>query len=177
MIFMLIALIVLLAAIGAAVWLVTDARRRRAPEPVVGAIDLFCGLVTLGLMALHLVAVVGRAISGRGFGGQARFAYDFRFYSLILMAVVIIIPGLVFVMHARRLTDGDATAWKRALWAGGALLLINVPLVHIQAFALNPALLATINLVSLWASRKQFKAASTSEAAMAAMRLASARSL
>jgi hypothetical protein len=161
MIFMLVALLFVLAAIGAAVWFVTDARRRRAPEPLVGAIALFCGLVTLGLMALHLAAVVGRAISGKGFGGQARFAYDFRFYSLLLLAVVIIIPGLVFVMHARRLTDGDATAWKRALWASGALLLINVPLVHIQAFALDPILLATINLVSLWAGREQFRAAST----------------
>jgi hypothetical protein len=163
MIFMLVALIVLLAAIGAAVWLATDARRRRAPEPRVGAIALFCGFVTLGLMALHLTAVVGRAISGRGFGGQARFAYDFRFYSLLLMAVVIIIPGLVFVMHARRLTDGDARAWKRALWASGALLLINVPLVPIQAFALAPVLLATINLVSLWASRKQYGSRFASE--------------
>jgi hypothetical protein len=156
MIFMIVALIFSLAAIGAAVWLVADARRRRAPEPLVGAIDLFCGLVTLGLMALHLAAVVGRAIAGKGFGGEARFTYDFRFYSLLLLAVVIIIPGLVFVMHARRLTEGDATAWRRALWASGALLLINVPLVHIQAFALEPALLATINLVSLWAGRKQY---------------------
>ena len=156
MIFMLLALILLLAAIGAAVWLATDARRHRAPEPLVGAIALFCGLCTLGLMALHLTAVVGRAISGKGFGGEARFTYDFRFYSLLLLAVVIIIPGLVFVMHARRLTDSDATAWKRVLWASGALLLINVPLVPIQAFALDPALLATINLVSLWAGRKQY---------------------
>jgi hypothetical protein len=101
---MIAALVVLLAAIGAAVWLVADARRRRAPAPRVGGIDLFCGLLTLGLMALHLAAVVGRAISGKGFGGQAYFAYDFRFYSLLLLGVVIIIPGLVFVMHARRLT-------------------------------------------------------------------------
>jgi hypothetical protein len=159
--FMLVDLIGSLAAIGAAVWLATDARRRRAPEPRVGAIALFCGLVTLGLMALHLTAVVGRAISGKGFGGQAHFTYDFRFYSLLLLAAAIIIPGLVFVMHARRLTDGDATAWRRALWASGALLLINVPLVHIQAFALEPILLATINIVSLCASRQQFRAAST----------------
>jgi hypothetical protein len=156
---MIVALLGVLAAIGAAVWLVTDARRRRAPTPVVGGIDLFSGLVMLGLMALHLSAVIGRAISGRGFGGEALFAYDFRFYALLLMAVVIIIPSLVFVLHARRLTNGDATAWNRALWACGALLMINVPLVPIQAFALDPILLATITLVSLLANRKQFVAA------------------
>jgi hypothetical protein len=62
---MIVALLGVLAVIGAAVWLVTDARRRRAPAPVVGGIDLFSGLVMLGLMALHLSAVIGRAISGR----------------------------------------------------------------------------------------------------------------
>jgi hypothetical protein len=161
MAFMIAALLFVLAAAGAAVSLAIDARRRRAPEPLatVGAIDLFCGLVILGLMALHLAAVVGRAVSGQGFGGEARFAYDFRFYSLLLLGVVIIIPAVVFVMHARRLTEADAEAWKRALWASGALLLINVPLVRIQAFALDPVLLAIINLVSLWAGRKQFRAA------------------
>ena len=161
MAFMIVALLFVLAAVGAAVKLAVDARRRRPPAPLatVGAIDLFCGLVIVGLMALHLAAVVGRAVSGQGFGGEAHFAYDFRFYSLLLLGVVIIIPGLVFVTYARRLTEGDAEAWKHALWASGVLLLINIPLVQIQAFALDPALLATINLVSLWAGREQFRAA------------------
>jgi len=159
MVFMIAALLFVLAAIGAAVWLAVDARHRQAPEPAVGAIDLFCGLVIVALMSLHLAAVIGRAFSGQGFGGEARFAYDFRFYSLLLLGVVIIIPGLIFVMHARRLTEGDAGAWKRALWASGVLLLINIPLVQIQAFAPDPTLLAMINLVSLWAGRKQFRAA------------------
>jgi hypothetical protein len=161
MFFMIVALLFVLAATGAAVWLAVNARRRHVPGRLaaVGAIDLFCGLVILVLMGLHLAAVIGRAVSGLGFGGAARFAYDFRFYSLLLLGVVIIIPGLVFVTHARRLTEGDPEAWKHALWAGGVLLLINIPLVHIQAFALDPALLATINLVSLWAGRKQFRAA------------------
>jgi hypothetical protein len=161
MVFMIVALFLVLAAIGAAVWLAVDARRRQAREGLaaVGAIDLFCGLVILVLMALHLAAVIGRAVSGQGFGGELRFAYDFRFYSMLLLGVVIIVPGLVFVMAARRLTEGDAGAWTRALWACGVLLLINIPLVQIQAFALDPALLATINLVSLLACRKQFRVA------------------
>jgi hypothetical protein len=65
----------------------------------------------------------------------------------------------VFVAHERRLREGDAEAWKAALWASGVLLPINIPLVQIQAFALDPVLLATINLVSLWAGREQFRAA------------------
>jgi len=161
MFFMIAALLFVLAAIGAAVRFAADARHRQSPQPLpaMGAIDLFCGLVVLGLMALHLAAVIGRAISGQGFGGAAHFAYDFRFYSLLLLGLVIIIPGLVFVMHARRLTEGDAEAWRRALWASGALLLINIPLVPIQAFALDHVLLATINLVSLSAGRKRFRVA------------------
>ena len=161
MIFSLLALIGLLAAIGAAVWFATDARRRRAPAPRVGAIDLCCGLLTLAFMTLHLAAVVGHIFSGRGFGGAARFAYDLRFFWLILLGGVISIPGLVFVMHARRLTDGDVTAWKRGLWASGLLLVLSGSLVHRDAIALNTALLATINLISLWAGRKQFAMAAT----------------
>jgi len=160
-VFTLVALIGLLAAIGAAVWFAADARRRRAPAPRAGAIDLCCGLLTVAFMALHLAAVVGHVFSGRGFGGEARFAYDFQFFWLILLGGVISIPGLVFLMHARHLTDGDVTAWNRALWASGALLVLSVPLVHRDAIALNTALLATINLVSLWASRKRFGTAVT----------------
>jgi len=161
MVFTLVALIGLLAAIGAAVWFAADARRGRAPAPRAGAIDLCCGLLTLGFMTLHEVAVVGHIFSGKGFGGEARFAYDFRFFWLILLGGVISIPGLVFVIQARRLTDGDVTAWKRALWASGLLLVLSVLLVHRDAIALDTALLATINLVSLWASRKQFGMAAT----------------
>ena len=161
MVFTLVALIGLLAAIGTAVWFAADARRRRAPAPRAGAIDLCCGLLTVGFMALHLAAVVGHIFSGKGFGGEARFAYDFRFFWLILLGVVISIPGLVFVIQARRLTDGDVTAWKRVLWASGALLALSVPLVYRDAIALNTALLATINLVSLGAGRKQFGTAAT----------------
>src|SRR6185503_13637256 len=119
MVAMIAALIALLAAIGAAVWFAIDARHRRAPAPRAGAIDLCCGLLTLGFMALHLAAVVGHIFTGKGFGREARFAYDFRFFWLLLLGVVISIPGFVFVMQARRLTDGDVTAWKRALWASG----------------------------------------------------------
>ena len=156
-------LLVLLAAIGAAVWFITDARRRRAPVPLVavGVIDFFCGLLTFGLIALHLGAVVGRAVLGSGSGVEARFEYDFRFYSLVLVGVLIIIPGLVCMMHARRLTKGDVGAWKRALWASVMLLLINGPLGPIQGFAIGLAGLAGLNLVALWAGRKQFRAAST----------------
>ena len=161
MVFTLVALIGLLAAIGAAVWFAADARRRRAPAPRAGAIDLCCGLLTLGFMTLHEVAVVGHIFSGKGFGGEASFAYDFRFFWLILLGGVISIPGLVFVMQARHLTDGDVTAWKRALWASGVLLVLSVLLVHRDAIALDTALLATINLLSLWAGRKQFVMAAT----------------
>ena len=77
------------------------------------------------------------------------------------MGVVIIIPGLVCVMDARRLTRGDVKAWTRAPWASGMLLLINGPLVPIQAFAIDPAWLAGLNLVALWAGRKQFRVAAT----------------
>ena len=157
--FELLALIGLFAAIGAGIWFATNARRRRAPDPRVGAIDLSCGILILVFMALHLAAVIGHPFTGKGFGGEATFAYDFRFYWLILLGFVISIPGLVFVVHARRLTEGDRTAWKRVLFASSVLLLLSIPLVPRDAIALNTASLATINLISLWGGRAHFRPA------------------
>jgi hypothetical protein len=70
MVFTLVALIGFVAAIGAAVRFAADARLRRAPAPRAGAIDLCCGLLTLGFMTLHLAAVIGHMLSGKGFGSS-----------------------------------------------------------------------------------------------------------
>lgn len=158
MIFMLLVPVFLVAAIGAALWLTADARSRLVQEALVrvGVIDLCCGLLTVGFITLHLIAVLGRAGSGRGFGGDALFTYDFRFYSLLLLGIVIIVPGLVCLRLARRLTEGDMSAWTSALWASGALLLINGPLMPLQGFATGLALFAGINLIALWTARRSF---------------------
>lgn len=154
-------LLVLLAAVIASLILWFDARRRRAQPSLatVGAIDLFCGLLTFGLMALHLGAVVGRALMGKGFAGAPIFTYDFRFNALILMAIVIMGPSFLCLRYARCLIRGDAAAWKVAVWSSVILVALNGPLMPIQGFAIGLVGLALSNLVVLSITRRSFRQA------------------
>ena len=146
----------LFGAIGATVWLTVSAQRRLAPARFVtaGATTFLCGLLSTGFISIHLVSVIGRAAEGKGFGGEAAFAYDFRFYSLILLGVVVFVPAVICVMNARKLTTGDPDAWYRVLVASGMLALINLPLMPIQPNAIGPAVTATAAFVAVLARRR-----------------------
>jgi hypothetical protein len=150
-------LLVLLAT-AAAIALALRARRRAAPWPAVaaGAVTLFCGALTAGLAALHLAAILGRALADKGHGGAPGFAYDFGFYSLVLVGVVILVPALVCVAQAPRLTAGDPRAWRRAAWANLVLVAVNAPLAPIQDFAYLLGGLAVVDLVVLLLARRRF---------------------
>ena len=134
------------------------ARRRRVPGALVAAaaIDLYCGVVIASLGTMHLLAVVGRALAGKGSGPGGTFVYDFRFYSLLLFGVALMTPALAALTAVRRLTRGDAAAGRVAESASVALLALNIPLVPIQAFAMAPTLFALVNLVALWSARRHF---------------------
>jgi hypothetical protein len=152
--------LVLLGVIAATLLFLVYARRRHAPVSLVavGTIDFFCGLITFALAVLHLGAVVGRALLGRGFGGAASFAYDFRFYSLVLVGLLIAVPGFLCVLSAWGLSRGETSAWRRAVYSSGFLLMINVPLIPIQGFAIGLTGFALLNLIVLWVSQKRFRA-------------------
>jgi hypothetical protein len=147
---------VLLAAAAAAIALGRRARRRAAPWPAVaaGAVTLFCGVVIGGLISLHLAAILGSALAGKGHGGAPRFVYDFGFYSLVLLGVVILVPALVSIAQAPRLTAGDSRAWRRAAWSSLALVAVNAPLAPIQNSAYLLGGLALVDLVALWLARR-----------------------
>ena len=151
--------IALLVVIVATVWFARDARRRLAPTAlvVVGTFDFFGGFLSFGLASLHLAAVMAQALSGRGPGGVPTFAYDFRFYSLVLLGAVIVIPGLLCAIYARGLTRGDTLAWKTVVWSSLALLAINAPLVPIQGFAPGLSAFALLNLVGLAAIHRRLR--------------------
>jgi hypothetical protein len=151
--------LVLLGVIAATLVFFVYAQRRHAPVSLVavGTIDFFCGLITFALAALHLGGVIGRAFLGRGFGGAASFSYDFRFYSLVLVGLLIALPGFMCVISAMGLSRGDASAWKRALGSSVFLLAINVPLMPIQGFAIGLTGFALLNLIVLLVSRKHFR--------------------
>ena len=84
------------------------------------------------------------------------FVYDFRFYALVQLGVLMIAGGVACVILAPRLMRGEPRAWKATLWATVALLAINVPLMPIEDNAYGPSAFAFLNLVALAATRKRF---------------------
>ncbi len=150
------AFLVLYASIGGAIWFAIAARRRRclAALSAVGTISFFNGVLIAALGAGHLIAVVSRAFSGEGSGPGGTFAYDFRFYALVLLGMLLIAGGVACLSPAGGLTRGEPHAWRATLWATVALLAINVPLIPVQGLALSPFVF--VNLVALMVTRRRF---------------------
>ena len=150
------AFLVLYASIGGAIWFAIAARRRRclAALSAVGTISFFNGVLIAALGAGHLIAVVAGAVSGEGSGPGGAFAYDFRFYALVQLGMLLIVGGVACFIPAGGLTRGEPQAWKSALWATVALLAINVPLIPVQGLALSPFVF--VNLVALMVTRRRF---------------------
>ena len=150
--------LVLYASIGGAIWFALAARRRRCLKALtaVGTISFFNGILIATLGTLHLIAVVGRAASGAGSGLGGTFEYDFRFYALVQLGMLLIAGGVACFTPARGLTRGEPRAWRATLWATVALLAINVPLIPLQGFASGFSLFVFVNLVALMVTRRRF---------------------
>lgn len=133
-------------------------RRRQAPVAllVVAGADVFCGLGNALLGGAHLFGVIARALASRNSLGASAFTYDFRFYSLVLLGLLIAVPGFLCLVHARGLTRGDASARQDALWLTVWLLALNGPLIPLQGFAVLLSGLALLNLTALAVSRRRF---------------------
>ena len=162
--------LLLYASIGGAIWFAIAARRRGciATLTAVATISFFNGMLLAALGSGHLIAVVSRAVAGEGSGPGGTFVYDFRFYALVLLGMLLIVGGVGCLAPARGLTRGETRAWKTTLWSIVALLAINLPLIPVQGLALSPFLL--VNLVVLMVTRRRFglSAATAADAVAAA---------
>lgn len=154
-------LLFLFTIIAATIVFAAVAWRRRVPGTLVAvaAIDLFCSALITGFGTAHLVAVVGRALAGKGHDPGRAFVYDFRFYALVLLGVLLVAAGVACLTSVRRLTRGDEAGRRRALLATFALVALNVPLMPIQGFAVGFAAFAVINLAALGLARTHFRVA------------------
>jgi len=151
--------LLLIAMIVGTIGFAAAAHRRGVPQALVAvaAINLFCGAVIGPLGTAHLVAVVGRALAGKGSGPGGTFVYNFRFYSLALLGVMLIAAALACLTSVRSLMRGDPTGRRVALAATAVLLVLNVPLIPIQGFAVGFSVFALANLAALWHARKHFR--------------------
>lgn len=122
------------ALVIAALWWTWRARRRAGTwtDLVATGLAFFFGLAIVLLMLVHLATIVALRLSA-----STPFHYDFRFYSLVLTGVAILLPGLVLLRAASGLAVGDADARRWAWRAVLALLALNLPLIPLQGFALG----------------------------------------
>lgn len=113
---------------------------------LVAVYGYFAGGVVGALGVAHTVAVtmaeVGRA-------RQHHFEYTFRFYSLVLLGVLLIVAGLIATIEAERLARGQRAGWRASLSVWTAILMINLPLVPLQGFAILFSVLAALGLLLL----------------------------
>ncbi|HYI10932.1 MAG TPA: hypothetical protein VEK57_17885 [Thermoanaerobaculia bacterium] len=129
-------------------------RLRRASLPLVRLLiavyGYFAGALIGTLGVAHLVAIVVASL-GRG---RQQFVYSFRFYSLVLLGVLLIMTGLMAAMQAAHLARGHRGAWRASLSVWTAILAINLPLVPLQGFAIVFSVLAVLELLLLGGMRR-----------------------
>lgn len=128
---------------------------RRTPLPPVRLLmsmyGYFAGAL-IGMLGLaHLVAVVIGSINR---GRQHQFTYNFHFYALIQLGVLLVAAGLMAAVVSPRMARGQRAAWRASLFVWAAILAINLPLVPLQGFALLFSVLAALELLLLGSMRR-----------------------
>jgi hypothetical protein len=143
---------------------IATVRLRRVPLPLIRLLiavyGYFAGALVGTLGLAHLVAVVIGSIDR---GRQPEFVYSFRFYSLVLLGVLLIAAGLMAAIEAARLARGHRAAWRASLSVWTAILAINLPLVSLQGFAVLFSVLAALEVLLLGGMRRHFDVKSTED--------------
>ena len=140
-------------------------RRRRASARLLlaGSAALFCGILSAALVSTHaVVIIVNRASQNSEVATRIAWSkkliiagvpYDMRFYSLILLAAVILIPAVRCVRAAAVIAIGTGEGWKSAVKASLLLLAVSVPLIPLQPFAILVAIASLISLETAFMAR------------------------
>jgi len=143
--------------VGLAVAFAMRARRagRGRLATMLASLTLFAGCVVTVLATLHAATIVSLRVAAWQSGG--RFGYDFRFYSLMLLAGVLAAAGVSLARHAPRLSRAEPEARRRTLVLLVALFAVNAPLAPLQGFAIGVGALALALFVLLAAVKKPFR--------------------
>lgn len=129
-------------------------RLRRASVPLnrllIAVYGYFAGALIGALGVAHLAAVVIAAMD------RQQFVYNFRFYALVLLGVLLMTTGFIAATQAAPLARGHRVAWCASLSVWAAILAINLPLAPLQRFAVVFSALAVLELVLLISIRRHF---------------------
>ena len=123
---------------------------------VVGTYNFFCGLLILLLSSCHFIVILSEIFLGKTLSDRIAFSYNFRFYSLLLLGAILIFLSCKLLKCSVGILNRDLGSLKSAINALLFLLAINIPLVPIQGFATAFVIFCTINLILLFAYKKQF---------------------
>jgi hypothetical protein len=118
----------------------------------------FFGLTLFLMMATHSVEVVYNTLRGEKALDGSVWTYNFRVYSLLLLAAVLIVQGIRCLRAAPRLGSSETRARQEALRATLIVLAVTAPLIPVHAFfgvllsALGVLTLAVLTLVGAYTS-------------------------
>lgn len=94
----------------------------------------FFGIALLLMMSAHTVEVIYNTIRGGKTIEGTPWAYNFRTYSLLLLAGVLLSQAIRALRAALLLARGDSAGRKRALSAAAIVLAVSAPLIPVHAF-------------------------------------------
>lgn len=114
----------------------------------------FAGGLVGAFGVAHTVAVALAAVERARY--QDHSVYTFRLYALMLLGVLLMVAGFIATVEAGRLARGQRAGWRASLSVWAAVLLINLPLVPLQGFAVLFSVLAGAGLLFLAVTRRHF---------------------
>lgn len=141
--------------IAATVFAAVQLKRSSVPlsHLLLSAYTYFAGALVATLGVAHLVGVVALAIR-RGYRNE--FVYDFHFYSVMLLGVLLTTLGLMANFEADRVARAVRTGWRASLLVWTAILAINLPLVPLQGFAVLFSVIGGVEVLLLVGTRYKF---------------------
>jgi hypothetical protein len=117
----------------------------RGGQLLAASIVAFNGVALIAMMVGHSLDIASQLYVGRSCEG-VEFTYNFRTYSLFLLAAVLTACGTALVQAAFGLTRNTAGATRHGLRSAALTLLVVIPLLPIQLFFAS--ILAVLALVS-----------------------------
>ncbi|HEX2191254.1 MAG TPA: hypothetical protein VHG51_20255 [Longimicrobiaceae bacterium] len=113
--------------------------------------SFFFGLFVAVMLSLHALVVLGLRVFERAPG--APFVYDFRLFSLLLLAGVLVPQGVRCLRAAPGLARGEGAAWRDALRATCVVAAVGLALVPLQFFGLVLTAMGAVSLALLLVAR------------------------
>lgn len=136
---------VLVSVLVAIVLTVNTVRKSETPLRRLAPFFMFFGpSAILVHLSCHIIEISFHAFENIRAG---KFTYNFRFYSLMLMAVALIYCNQLLLSKIKKFTEGSSSS--EVLKAMGVIVLISLPTVPFTPIGALPTMACIITLVAL----------------------------